>query len=97
MRAQDLAELPFGSRTRHLKRQKEEARTAAIKRRALEADRTRNVPRAVLSKEELLQQRRERYQADKERIRRMSPFRSFAPRERFAAMVHPSHGGEVIQ
>jgi hypothetical protein len=58
---------------RVVKRQKEEARTAAIKRRVLEADLTRNVPRSVLSKEELLQQRRERYQADKERIRGMSP------------------------
>jgi hypothetical protein len=65
---------------RVVKRQKEEARTAAIKRRALEADLTRNVPRSVLSREELLQQRRERYQADKERIRRMSPDEQYVQR-----------------
>jgi MobA/MobL family len=61
-------------------RQREEARTAAIKRRALEADLTRKVPRSVLSKEELLQQRREQYQADKERIRGMSPAEQSAQR-----------------
>jgi hypothetical protein len=65
---------------RVVKRQKEEARTAAIKRRVLEADLTRNVPRSVLSKEELLQQRRERYQADKERFRGMSPAEQSAQR-----------------
>jgi MobA/MobL family len=54
-------------------RQKEEARTAVMRRRALEADLTKRVPRSVLSKAELLQARRERYQAEKERIRAMSP------------------------
>jgi hypothetical protein len=54
-------------------RQKEEARAAVMKRRALELDRTKKVARSVLSREELLQQRRERYQAEKERIRAMSP------------------------
>ena len=58
---------------RVMKRQKEEARMAVMKRLGLEADLMKKVPRSVLSKEELLQQRRERYQADKERIRRMSP------------------------
>ena len=54
-------------------RQKEEARTAVMRRLALEADFTKKVSRSVLSKEELLQQRRERYQLDKERFRQMSP------------------------
>jgi hypothetical protein len=44
-----------------------------MRRRALEADLPKKVPRSVLSKEELLQERRERYQADKEHIREMSP------------------------
>jgi hypothetical protein len=65
---------------RVVKRQKDEARTAAINRRVLESALTRNVPRSVLSKEELLQQRRERYQADKERIRGMSPAEQSARR-----------------
>ena len=58
---------------RVMTKQKEEARAAVMKRRALEMDRTRKVSRSVLSREELLQQRRERYQAEKERIRAMSP------------------------
>jgi MobA/MobL family len=58
---------------RVITRQKEEARTAVMRRRALQADLTKKVPRSVLSKEELLQNRRERYQADKERFREMSP------------------------
>lgn len=58
---------------RVLTKQKEEARAAVMKRRALEMDRARKVSRSVLSREELLQQRRERYQAEKERIRAMSP------------------------
>jgi hypothetical protein len=65
---------------RVVKRQKEEARIAVMKRRALEADLTKNVPRSVLSRDELLQRRRERYQADKERIRQMSPAEQSAQR-----------------
>lgn len=61
-------------------RQKEEARTAVMRRRALEADLTKKVPRSVFSREELLQQRRERYQADKERIRQMSSAEQSAQR-----------------
>jgi hypothetical protein len=58
---------------RVVKRQKEEARMAVMKRRALEAEHTKSVPRSVLNREELLQNRREQYQADQERIRQMSP------------------------
>jgi hypothetical protein len=61
-------------------RQKEEARTAVMERRALEAERTKKVPRSVFNKEELLQQRRERYQADKERFHKMSPAEQSAHR-----------------
>jgi hypothetical protein len=63
-----------------VKRQKEEARREVMKRRALEMDLTKKVPRSVFSKEELLQQRRERYQAEKERIREMSPAEQSAQR-----------------
>jgi len=65
---------------RVVKRQKEEARREVMKRRALEMDLTKKVPRSVFSKEELLQQRRERYQADKERVREMSPAEQSAQR-----------------
>jgi hypothetical protein len=61
-------------------RQKDEARTAVMRRRALEAGLEKRVPRSVLSKEELLQERRERYQAEKERFRAMSPARQSAQR-----------------
>jgi hypothetical protein len=61
-------------------RQKDEARTAVMRRRALEAGLEKRVPRSVLSKEELLQERRERYQAEKERFRAMSPARQSAVR-----------------
>ena len=54
-------------------RQKQEARTAIMRRRALEVGLPKRVPRSVLSREELLQERRERYQAEKERFRQMSP------------------------
>ena len=46
---------------------------AVMKRLGLEAEHTKGVPRSVLNREELLQIRREQYQADKERIRQMSP------------------------
>ena len=58
---------------RVVKRQKEEARKAVMKRLGLEAELTKSVPRSVLNREELLQIRREQYQADKERILQMSP------------------------
>ncbi len=58
---------------RVVKRQKQEARREVMKRRALEAGLSKKVPRSVFNKEEGLQQRRERYQVDKERIRAMSP------------------------
>ena len=65
---------------RVMTKQKEEARAAVMKRRALEMDRTRKVSRSVLNREELLQQRRERYQADKERFHKMSPAEQSAHR-----------------
>ena len=58
---------------RVVKRQKEVARMAVMKRLGLEAEHTKSVPRSVLNREELLQIRREQYQADRERIRQMSP------------------------
>jgi hypothetical protein len=67
-RAKGLGELE-----RVMMRQKEEARMAMTKRRVLEPSLTKRVPRSVLSREERLQQRWERAQADKERMRQMSP------------------------
>jgi hypothetical protein len=61
-------------------RQKEEARTAVMRRRALESDVVKKVPRSVLSKEELLQERRERYRAEMQRFREMSPAQQSAQR-----------------
>jgi hypothetical protein len=61
-------------------RQKEEARMAVMRRRALEAGLARKVPRNLFSREELLQERRERYQADRQRFREMSPAEQSAQR-----------------
>ncbi len=61
-------------------RQKEEARTAVMRRRALEAGLPKKAPRSLFSREELLQERRERYQAEKERFREMSPAQQSAQR-----------------
>jgi len=58
---------------RVVERQKDEARLAVMRRRALEMGLTKRAPRSVLNREELLQIRRERYQAEKERVRQMSP------------------------
>ena len=83
-------------------RQKEEARTAMMRRRALESDLTKKVPRSVLSKEELLQERRERYQAEKERFRPMSPAQQSAQRwlkwrQRNAEKVRASTAEESVK
>jgi hypothetical protein len=83
-------------------RQKEEARTAMMRRRALESDLTKKVPRSVLSKEELLQERRERYQAEKERFRQMSPAQQSAQRwlkwrQRNAEKVRASTAEESVR
>src|ERR1700722_10037863 len=83
-------------------RQKEEARTAMMRRRALESDLTKKVPRSVLSKEELLQERRERYQAEKERFRQMSPAQQSAQRwlkwrQRNAEKVRASTAEESVK
>jgi MobA/MobL family len=83
-------------------KQKEEARAAVMKRLALEVDFTKKVSRSVLGKEELLQQRRERYQADKERIRAMSPAEQSAQRwlkwrQRHPELVRASTPDESVQ
>jgi hypothetical protein len=83
-------------------RQKEEARTAVMRRRALEAGLTKKIPRSVLSREELLQERRERYQAEKERFREMSPAQQSGQRwlkwrQRNAEKVRASTPEESVQ
>ena len=83
-------------------RQKEEARMAVMRRRALEAGLTKKIPRSVLSREELLQERRERYQAEKERFREMSPAQQSAQRwlkwrQRNAEKVRASTAEESVR
>ncbi len=83
-------------------RQKEEARAAVMRRRALEAGLTKKIPRSVLNREELLQERRERYQAEKERFRAMSPAQQSAQRwlkwrQRNAEKVRASTAEESVR
>jgi hypothetical protein len=87
---------------RVVKRQKDEARAAVMRRRALEVGREKRVPRSVLSKEELLQERRERYQAEKERFLAMSPAQQSAQRwlkwrQRNAEKVRASTAEESVK
>lgn len=73
-----------------------------MRRRALEAGLTKKIPRSVLSREELLQERRERYQAEKERFREMSPAQQSAQRwlkwrQRNAEKVRASTAEESVR
>jgi hypothetical protein len=65
---------------RVIKQQKEAARMAVLERRALEAQCVKRVPQSVLSREERLQDRRQRYQVEKERFRQLSPAQQSAQR-----------------